>query len=190
MPRRLKITLYLLAAFLLYVGAIAVAGLSAKPAMSELGVVLGNEVLKDGTPSPRLTARLDCALDLYRRHLIRFIMVSGGVGKSGFSEALVMRKYLLMHGVYPEFILTDRNGINTMATAVHTAEIVKVTHFTHVVIITQYYHIPRTALAFWKAGVQGLSADYPRYFDPFDPLAILREAVALPVYFIKMPPKE
>jgi uncharacterized SAM-binding protein YcdF (DUF218 family) len=117
-------------------------------------------------------------------------MVSGGVGKSGFDEATVMAHYLAAQGVQAGDILTDSKGVNTMATALNTAAIAQEKHVARILIVTQYYHIPRTVMAFRKAGLYQLSADYPRYVEALDLFAILREAIALPVYFIKMPDKE
>ncbi len=182
--------LFLCVAAALYVAAIVVAGLSAKPAVSDLAVVLGNEVLANGRPAARLQARLDCAVDLYRRHLALHILVSGGVGKSGFNEATIMAKYLAEKNIPAQDVLIDPQGVNTMATAFNAAALAQAKHFSRILIVTQYYHIPRCLLAFRKAGLLVLSADYPRYWEPFDLLATLREAVALPVYFAKMPSKE
>lgn len=114
-------------------------------------------------------------------------MVSGGKGKSGFDEATVMAHYLADNAVPANSIIKDSEGINTKETAGNTAALIRKRNFKNVLIITQYYHIARTQFAFKRAGITSLSADYPRYFEWGDLLAILREAIALPVYFIKMP---
>ena len=44
---------------------------------ADVAVVLGNTVNPDGTPSRRLAARLDLAVDLYQRGLFRNVLVSG-----------------------------------------------------------------------------------------------------------------
>jgi vancomycin permeability regulator SanA len=137
-----------------------------------------------------LKARLDCAVNLYRRHLAHHILVSGGKGKSGFDEATIMAQYLFAQGISPANVLVDSEGVNTMATAINTSRIAHAEHFSRIIIVTQYYHIPRCILAFKKAGILELSADYPRYFEIGDLFATFREGVALPVYFIKMPGKE
>jgi vancomycin permeability regulator SanA len=175
---------------LLYLVAIVASGLSAKPVPSDIAVVLGNEVLANGEPSMRLRARLDCAASLYRKGVAPLILVSGGRGKSGFDEATVMKEYLRSQGIPAGNILTDSHGVNTMMTALNTAELARAKHFSRILIVTQYFHIPRTLLAFRRAGLLSLSSDYPRYYEWLDPLAIVREGVALPVYFIKMPGKE
>jgi vancomycin permeability regulator SanA len=151
--------------------------------------VLGNEVPASGEPSTRLAARHDCAFALYRAHSVRFIMASGGQGKSGFDEARVMKKYLVARGVLEEKIFEDSLGKNTMATAINASALQHARHFSGIIIVAQYYHVPRCLLAFSRAGVSGVSADYPRYVEAYDLFAVMREAVALPVYFAKMPDK-
>ncbi len=188
--RRRTSLVFLAIAGVLYLGGIVQAGLSSRPVASDLAVVLGNEVLKSGKPSVRLQARLDCAADIFRRHLARALLVSGGVGKSGFDEATVMKQYLVSQGIPAGAIFSDHEGVNTMATAINTARLAKATHFSRIIIVTQYYHIARAILAFHKVGLVSLSADYPRYFELWDLAAIVREAIALPVYFTKMPNKE
>src|SRR5690348_13263625 len=103
--------------FLGAAAAIAVTGLHDDIASSDMAVVLGSKVLPDGTASPRLRARLDTALRLWKAHEARFIFVSGGVGKEGFDEGRVMQRYLIEAGVPEEWIITDSAGNNTYLTA-------------------------------------------------------------------------
>jgi len=49
--------------------------------------------MESGEPSPRLQSRLDKAFDLYSKNYFQQIIVSGGLGKEGFEEALVMTEY-------------------------------------------------------------------------------------------------
>lgn len=58
--------------------------------VSDVGIVLGSKVMPDGTPSARLQARLDKAAELYRQGMFKHVIVSGGSGVEGFSEAKVM----------------------------------------------------------------------------------------------------
>ncbi|MFX7825239.1 YdcF family protein, partial [Acinetobacter baumannii] len=79
-----------------------------------------------GTPSDRLRARLDKAAELYRQGMFPCIIVSGGTGKEGFSEAQVMAAYLSEVQTVPRSaILLDEQGNTTMATAVNSAAIMQ-----------------------------------------------------------------
>src|ERR1039458_1817777 len=62
-------------------------------------VVLGAAEYR-GRPSPVLRARLDHALDLYRKHMAPRIMTTGGAGGDPvFTEGDVGRDYLTSQGV-------------------------------------------------------------------------------------------
>ena len=73
-------------------------------------VVLGAAEYR-GRPSPVLKARLDHALDLYRKHLAPRIMTTGGAGGDPvFTEGGVGRDYLTSQGVPPEAIVVERRA--------------------------------------------------------------------------------
>lgn len=154
------------------------------PRTSDVAVVLGNEVEISGIPSPRLQARLDNAKELYQQGIVKNIIVSGGVGKSGYNEAVVMSEYLQKNGIAPNNIIQDTQGNNTMATAINAANIVKEHNFKNIVIVSQYFHLPRCLLAFKKAGLENISASYPNYFEIRDIFSTVREAIAIPKYLL------
>ncbi|MDY0917724.1 YdcF family protein [Pseudomonas viridiflava] len=180
--RTLSISLPML--LMLFAGAIVIDGLSDTAKTSDAAIVLGSQVLPDGTPSDRLRARLDRAEELYRQGLVRHIIVSGGTGKEGFSEAAVMADYLVEHGkIAHEAILLDEQGNTTRDTAINGAGIMKGKGFTSAVVVTQYFHITRSQYALKQAGVMQVSTAHARYFEWRDLYSIAREVVALPAYW-------
>lgn len=154
-----------------------------KIAVSEMGVVLGTKVNEDGTPSTRLKARLDKAVELYQQGTIKSILVSGAVGKEGYDEALIMREYLLSKHIPDSVIYTDSHGKNTIATAKNTAKIMHQYHLNHSLVISQYFHIARTRMAFKYCGIQNVYSAHPAYFEWRDLYSIAREIIALHYYF-------
>jgi vancomycin permeability regulator SanA len=78
---------------------IALVGLRDEIDRADVAVVLGNTVEPNGKPSARLQARLDKTIALYRRNLFTKTIVSGGVGKEGFDEAVVMKAYLVVRAI-------------------------------------------------------------------------------------------
>ena len=170
---------------LLYVGTFLAYALLPRRAPADLAVVLATAVLPDGTPSARLTARLNAAVQVYRAHLVPLIMVSGGHGASGFDEAAVMRGSLLRAGIPDTAILADSGGTNTRATAEHAVALMHNRQLKRVIVVTQYFHIPRSILALRQAGATDISAAYPPFFELRDLYAIVRELVALPTYLIQ-----
>ena len=67
-----------------------------------------------GRPSPVLRARIDHAIDLWRRGLAPRIIFTGGFGdRDTTSEAAVGQRYAIEHGVPPRDILIENSGRST-----------------------------------------------------------------------------
>ena len=132
---------------LLYAGTFLSYALLPRRASADLAVVPGCAVLPDGTPSARLKARLNAAVEVCRAHLVPLIMVSGGHGAGGFDECAVMRDSLLRAGIPDAAILADPDGSNTRATAEHAIELMHNRNLKRVMVVAQYFHIPRCRLA-------------------------------------------
>jgi vancomycin permeability regulator SanA len=164
--------------------AIAAAGLHDTPVAAGAIVVLGNTVLPSGQPSPRLQARLDCALDAYRRRLAPWVIVSGGVGKEGFDEAAVMAAYLERHGVPHRALLQDNAGNDTAASAANVARLAAQHHIASVLLASQYFHLPRARLAFRRAGMRVAGTIHARYAEPRDLYSLAREVVGYAAYLL------
>jgi vancomycin permeability regulator SanA len=148
-------------------------------------VVLGNTVYPDGTPSPRLKARLDKAVELYRQGYFKRIIVSGAQDGEGYDETRVMKNYLISHGVEPLAVLPDTNGFNTFETARNTAALLRRAEDKSVMVITQYFHITRCRIALNKFGITEVRSAHANYFGLRDIYSLLREVVAIPVYLLR-----
>ena len=128
--------------------AVAFAGLATHPAApADLALVLGNTVGPGNRPLPRLRIRLEAALALYRRGGCRMLMVSGGVEDDGRDEAAGMKQWLVEHGVPAEAIVEDRHGDNTRASARNARAWLDAHGQRSVVVVSQYFHLPRARLA-------------------------------------------
>lgn len=129
MKKHKKIIYILISIFLLWFGIhtliITIDGLNDDLGKSDAAVVLGNKVELDGTPSVRLQGRLDKAIELYEKGYFDYIIVSGGFGKEGFSEAIVMKEYLIEKGISGDRILVDEVGNNSYMTAKNTKKIME-----------------------------------------------------------------
>jgi vancomycin permeability regulator SanA len=165
-----------------YVSLFLIGALWPQADRADLAVVLGNQVLADGQPSRRLAARLNAGAQAYRAGLVPLILVSGGIGASGFDEASVMREYLLHAGIPASAILVDSAGVDTRATARNTVSVMRAMNLNRVLVVTQYFHIPRCILALRLAGAASVGATYPTYVEVRDLFSLARELVALPVY--------
>ncbi|TGL86558.1 YdcF family protein [Leptospira congkakensis] len=151
---------------------------------SNIALVLGNKVEIDGSPSDRLQARLDRAVILYKEHLIQKIIVSGGLGKEGFDEAKVMKKYLVTQGIDADQIIEDNLGSTTEKSAQNLKIILGSNFSESILIISQYYHLNRASFLVKKTGFINIKTSYARYFEIRDFYSIFRETIALPYVII------
>jgi len=177
-----SVVLWLISALIL-----VVSGLREQVEPVDVAVILGNEVYLNGEPSPQLKARLDRAIELFHRQLFPQIVVSGAIEKSGIDESLGMRQYLIKHAVPAGAIILDPRGFNTMATAENMATLINQHGWKRIMVISQYFHLPRCRLAFSKAGIKQVLVSYARLFAWEDLWAITRELVAYPVYWLRTP---
>lgn len=159
-------------------------GLNDEIAVSDAAVVLGNTVAPSGQPSERLKARLEKAVELYERKLVGKIIVSGGFGAEGFEEADVMRSFLVSRNIPENNIILDKDGYNTQKTAVNTKQIMQSQNMRSVIIVSQYFHITRTRLAFQRAGIENIYAAHANYFELRDVYSVLREFTGFYSYLI------
>lgn len=152
---------------------------------ADAAVVLGNQVFPDGTPSPRLAARLDRAVRLYREGLCPVIIVSGGVGKEGVDEAAAMAGYLFRHGVPERAVILDASGVNTAATARFAARWLSENDGSSILAVSQYFHLPRTSLALERQGVPAVGTACADWLEWRDLFSVPRELAALVLYALR-----
>ncbi|MCT2537706.1 YdcF family protein [Aquibacillus koreensis] len=164
---------------------IVVDGLHDETSKTDVGVVLGNKVNLDGSPSDRLKARLDKALELYEDDRISHVITSGGIGDEGFDEAKVMKDFLVENGVEEEHVITDSEGYNTFMTAENARKIMDDNQWTSATVITQYFHITRSKLAFDKQGIEQVNGAHADFFELRDFYSIFREFFAVYKYLLK-----
>lgn len=171
-----------MAAFALAAALIVAGGLRDDAQAADVAVVLGTTANPDGTPSPRLAARLDAAAGLYERRVVRNVIVSGGVGVEGVDESAVIKRYLVGRGIPAARIVADSLGLTTAATARNAAAIMRRNRWSGAVVVSQYFHVPRCRLALRRAGIAPVYSTHARYFEPRDLYSIAREVVGCPAY--------
>jgi vancomycin permeability regulator SanA len=152
-----------------------IAGLRDEVGKADVALVLGSKVERDGTPSARLRARLDRTLELYRAGNFSKIITSGGVGKEGFDEASVMRDYLVANGIPREHVIVDSSGTNTFASAKNTLQIAHQHAFNSVLVVSQYFHIPRAKMALHRFGISTVYTAHAHCFEFRDIYSSFRE---------------
>lgn len=170
---------------ILAVATLVWSGLSAPQGTADIALVLGNTVHSDGTPSPRLKARLDTAISQFTSGHFKLILVSGGTGKEGLPEGTAMKNYLVQNGIPERVIIVDDQGVNTDASAKNAKRILLSHNLKSVCVITQYFHVPRSRMALSKLGVSPVYSAHPDYFELRDIYSTLREIPAYLKYYFK-----
>lgn len=180
----LKIFKIILSLFMIWFGIhslyIIVDGLSDSGQKADLAVILGSKVNEDGTLSERLQKRLETGIDLYKKHRIKNILISGGLGKEGYYEGEKMKEFLLSKGIPVSLIIVDNYGDNTRATVDNTLALRKKLNFNSVIVVSQYFHVTRTKKLFKDKGFINVSSVSPNYFESRDLYSIIRE---FPAYY-------
>ncbi len=97
----------------------------------------------DGRPAPVFRARLDHALDLYRRGIAPFIITLGGPGGDQYSEGSVGLSYLAGKGVPEQSIIAETQSTDTEESARRVAVIARANGFRRLVIVSDGTHLFR-----------------------------------------------
>jgi uncharacterized SAM-binding protein YcdF (DUF218 family) len=108
-----------------------------------------------GHPSPILHARLDHAVDLYRRQIAPYVITLGG-GRdkdSGNTEGGVGRDYLLANGVPYDHIIAETTSVDTQQQIQRLAEIARENNLRTIVVVSDPTHLFRIRALCRDAGL-------------------------------------
>src|SRR6476469_4776644 len=102
-----------------------------------------------GRPSPVLRARLDHAIDLWRRGMAPRIIFTGGFGEHDTtSEAAVAERYAVEHGIPARAILIENTGRSTIESLRRVATLMDGEPSREVILVSDPFHMLRlTVLA-------------------------------------------
>lgn len=153
---------------------------------SQAAVVLGAQVFRDGTLSPSLADRVRTGASLYLDGLAPLLLVSGGRGDGGRHECDAMRSYAEELGVPAEAIVEDRQGVTTQATVDDTVALFRRDGIHRVLVVSQFYHLPRIKMAYQRAGIDVRTV--PARADHFikqTPIIVAREIPAFWLYYLR-----
>jgi len=143
-----------------------------------------------GRPSPVFKARLDHALDLYHRGVVKRIILTGGVGAGDrLSEAAVGKQYLLDRQLSPEVLLLDERSATTWENLQNAADLARANGIDTVVLVSDPFHMFRLRLEARRTALEAYTS--PTESSPIseDPVLELRfllaEGVKVPIAWAK-----
>lgn len=142
-----------------------------------------------GRPSPVLRARLDHAIDLWRRNLAPLMIVTGGTGRGDTtSEAAVSQRYVVQRGVPVSAILLETEGRTTSESMEGVAALMGHQSRRDVLLVSDPFHMLRLTILARRHGLEPYASP-----TPTSPIAAspserwkyaLSESVKAPLAFI------
>ena len=118
-----------------------------------LVVVFGAAVRPDGSASPTLARRTGYAAAVAEANPRADLFLSGGVGRFGAAEAVVMAE-LLAGTVSRDRLVLDTHSLDTLQTVYAAAAFAKAHNYARVLTCTDAYHQPRVGMLFRLFGVR------------------------------------
>jgi uncharacterized SAM-binding protein YcdF (DUF218 family) len=116
-----------------------------------------------GHPSPVLHARLDHAVELYRKHIAPLVITLGGGNDkdSGNTEGGVGRDYLLANGIPFGSIIAETRSIDTEQQVHRLAAIAHENNLHHIVVVSDATHLFRIRELCKAAGLDVYTSPRP-----------------------------
>ncbi len=145
----------------LYLTQSAKVGTVADAPEAPVAVVFGAGLM-DGAPSPYLAHRLDAALELYRAHKVRAILVTGDNGTVRYDETDAMRGYLIDRGVPGVRVVGDYAGFDTWDSCARAHRIFGVDR---AVLVSQAFHVRRALALCQAAGIDAYAVGVEELHD-------------------------
>jgi len=113
----------------------------------------------NGAPSPVLAARLDHAIELYRRDLAPVIVVTGGNQPGDqFTEATASANYLIKRGVPDDNVLREVSGTSSWQSLAAAANFLDERSIDDVLLVSDPFHSLRIRAMASELGLAGHSS--------------------------------
>jgi SanA protein len=123
---------------------------------SQVVLIPGAAILKNGSPSPIFLDRVDTAIELYKSGKASKILVSGDNSTLSHNEVNPVRLYLLSKDIPDQDIFLDHAGFDTYSTMYRARDIFGVSS---ILISTQSFHLPRAVFIARWLGIKAYGVD-------------------------------
>lgn len=129
---------------------------------TQIALIPGASVSKEGVLSPVLKDRADAAIAVYRAGKVDKIVVSGDNSTTTYNEVNPIKNYLLYFGIPEEDVFLDYAGFDTYSSMYRARDIFLVGSTT---VISQSFHLPRAVYIGQHLGIAtyGFNADDGHY---------------------------
>lgn len=173
----LSVTAFCLLFFLIVEGMIFKGSVQMPSASQNYVIVLGAHVHPNG-PSRALALRLNKALEYAKENPDTIFIVSGGQGSNeAYTEASIMKQYLVEHGLDASRILEEENSTNTRENLLFSKELIP--DNASIGIISNGFHICRALHLAETLGLENVSGIPAKNDALTQPANLLREFFAV-----------
>ncbi|WP_330629391.1 YdcF family protein (plasmid) [Thioclava litoralis] len=117
-------------------------------------LILGAAVWPDGQASPALHRRVMQALTLWQAEQAQRIICCGGLGRHAPSEAEVMARILIRHGVAPDRLVLEDRSTDTIQNITNAKALCPDLAQGRVILVTDRYHGFRARLIARALGLE------------------------------------
>lgn len=129
---------------------------------TQVAIVLGAYVNRDGQPCAMLYDRILTGVELYKAGKVKKILMTGDHGRYTYDEVNAMRELAEKFGVPAEDIFMDHAGFSTYE-SIYRADYIF--NIKSAVVVTQDFHLDRALYMARKTGIKayGIKADRRTY---------------------------
>ncbi len=144
-----------------------------------VALVFGAGITPNRNLTPMLADRVKTAVDLYQKHEVKQLLMTGDGTRATHDEVTPMQRYASARGVPRQDILLDYAGISTYDSCYRARYVFGVRR---AVLVTQRYHLPRALYTCRALGIDAVGVgtpDWGLYSDALMTSYTFREALAI-----------
>ncbi len=129
---------------------------------TQVAIVFGAAVYRDGRLSAMLRDRVETAIRLYEAGKVETLIFTGDNSAAHYNEPAAMMRYAVERGVPASAIQPDYGGLRTYDSCYRARDIFGVES---AILVTQEFHLPRALFTCDRLGIKtvGVAADLRSY---------------------------
>ena len=120
---------------------------------ADAALVLGFALAADGSPRPQIVGRVEHAVALYKQGRVKRLVLSGGAGRAGHTEAGVMRDLALAAGVPNDALILEEASRSTIENFACSRPVLETLAAQRVLLVTEPWHMTRAMLLAHRHGL-------------------------------------
>lgn len=142
---------------------------------NKIGLLLGTAKHLGSRINLYYQYRIEAAVELYNKHKIDYILISGDNGRHTYNEPMMMKEDLIQRGVPENKIILDYAGFRTLDSVVRCE---KVFGETKITIISQEFHNERALFVAYVYGIEAYGFNAKNVSKRYGTYTSIREVFA------------